>query len=348
MMKQIIPLPESARELLLSFLLFNEAKGLRSIARQIDFSGATRRQILAITSGRLPGLAREVIETSHYNARGDLVKALSAPEFQTRIREFVLAAIPEKRRLINIHIAKCAGTDLEIALRRRHPFLHHTMSIPEATPTKELFLALHLFAIGLQFSDSIALSGHVQLGWYLKQGLIRVQDDVFTTIRHPRDRIYSQISYMLSIMVKFRGTHRFDTAGWMAAIGMAEMDPDPTPAYLVATGRRLLRSPVVARPNGICEILGNCTAESAIENLILANVEITDMERYSAWRKARFDFSPADKVNQSQPLFTEDMADAADRQVIEDLIEQDIVLYETVQKQLALNGALSIRGRALG
>ena len=335
MMKQIIPLPQSARELILSFLFFNESEGPQSIARHIDFSGATRRQILAVISGRLPDQARQVIEPPNYNARGNFVKALSSPEFQTRIRELVVSAFPEKRRLINIHIAKCAGTDLEMALRRRYPFLHHTMSIPEATPTKELFGALHWLAIGVQFSDSIAFSGHVPLGWYLKQGFTRAQDDVFTTIRHPRGRIYSQISYMLSTMVKFRGTHRFDTEGWMAAIGMTEMAPDPGSA-------------VVARANGICDMLGSGTADSAIENLILANVEMTDMDRYSAWRKARFDYSPADKVNQSQPLFTEDLADAADREIIDGLIDQDIVLYETVRKHLASHGGLSIRGRVFG
>ncbi len=347
-MKQIIQAPKSAREVLLSFLLFNEADGPQSIARQIDFSGTTRQQILEITSGRPPGEAGQAIEPSQFSARAAFVKALSSPEFQIRIREVVLSAFPEKRRLIYIHIAKCAGTDLEIALRRRYPFLHHKISIPEATSTKELFVALRLIALGVQFSDTIAISGHVQLGWYLKHGLVRLQDDVFTTIRHPRDRIYSQISYILSTMVKFRGTYRFDTAGWMAAIGMAEMDPDPSPAYLVEIGRRLLRSPVVARRNGICEMLGSGTAESAIENLILANVEITDMDRYSAWRKARFDYSPAAKANQSPPLFTEELADAADRQLVQGLIDQDFVLYETVQNHLAANGALSIRGRVLG
>ncbi len=346
-MKQIVALPQNTREVLLSFLFYDDTEGVQSIARQIDFSGATRRQILAATSGRLPGQARLAIEPPEYNPRAAFVKALSSPEFQTRIREVVLSAFPEKRRLINIHIAKCAGTDLEIALRQRYPFLHHTMAIPDATPTRDLFKALRLIALGVQFSDSVALSGHAQLGWYLKQGLVRVQDDVFTTIRHPRERIYSQISYMLTTMVKFRGTRRFDTSGWMAAIGMTDIDPDPSPAYLVEIGRRLLRSPSVARANGICEMLGAGTAESAVDNLILANAEITSMDRYSAWRKAKFNFSPPGKVNQSQPLFTQELADASDREVVESLIDQDVALFELVQKHLAATGTSSIRGRAL-
>ena len=347
-MKQIIPLPESTRDVLLGFLLLNEAEGLQSIARHIDFSGATRRQILAITSGRLPGQARQTIELSQFNAKGAFVKALTSPEFQARVREIVLLAFPEKRRLINIHIAKCAGTDLEVALRRRYPFLHHTLSIPDATSTKDLFAAVRLAVLGLQFSQSIALSGHVQLNWYLKHGLIRFQDDVFTIIRHPRDRIYSQISYMLTTMVNFRGTHRFDTAGWLTAIGMTDIEPDPSPDYLVEIGRLLLRSQTIARVNGICEMLGSGTADSAIENLVVSNAEITDMDRYSAWRTAKFDFSPPDKINQSQPLFTQSLADAADREVVDGLIDQDIVLYETVQRHLALENTLSIRGRVLG
>jgi hypothetical protein len=134
----------------------------------------------------------------------------------------------------------------------------------------------------------------------------------------------------------------------MAAIGMTEMDPEPSPEYLVEIGRQLLRSPHVARRNGICEMLGNGTADSAIENLILANAEITDMARYSAWRTAKFDFSPAEKVNESQPLFTDALADAEDREIIESLIDQDVILYETVQNHLDRDGALSIRGRVLG
>lgn len=347
-MKQIIPLPESTREMLLSFLFFNETEGPQSITQRVDFSGATRRQIMAITLGRLPSQVGNVIEPTPYNAGGAFLKSLSSQEFQTRIREIVLSAFPEKRRLINIHIPKCAGTDLEVALRRRYPFLHHTMSIPGATPTADLFEALRLIVLGLQFSDSLALSGHVPLSWYLKQGLIRFRDDVFTTIRHPRDRIYSQISYMLTTIVKFRGTHRYDTAGWLAAIEMTDIEPDLSPGRLVEIGRRLLRSPTIARVNGICEMLGNGTATSAVENLIIANAEITDTDRYSAWRQAKFDFSPKGKINSSEALFTEDVADTADKRAIDELIDQDVILYELVKKRLSLTDELSVRGRVFG
>ena len=346
-MHQIIALPESVRQVIMSFVFFEHEEGVQSIARKIDFSDATRRQIMAVTSGRLPGKASQPIGSPPFNAKGAFVRALSSPEFQTRIREIVLASFPEKRRLINLHIPKCAGTDLEIALKRRHPFLHHTMSIPEATPKPDLFAALRLLALGMQFSDAIAITGHVHLEWYLKHGLIRVQDDVFTTIREPRERIYSQISYMLTTMVNFRGTSRHDTAGWLAAIGMDDLEADPSPGYLLETGRRLLRSRTIMRPNEICGILGDGTAETAIANLVVADAEITDMQRYSAWRTSKFKFSPPDRINKSRPLFTDDLANTADRQIVDGLIEQDVVLYDSIQRVLGRTDLLSVRGRAL-
>ncbi len=344
-MRQIIPLPESVRQVISSFALLDGEQGPQSIAQQIDFSGATRRQIIAITSGRLPGSKHLSPDDSPYNAQAAFVRAISSSEFQTRIREIVLSAFPEKRRVINLHIPKCAGTDLEVALRRRYPFLHHTMSIPNATSTSDLFKALRHLALGMHFSDAIAVSGHVPLSWYLHAELVRIQDDVFTTIRPPRQRIYSQISYMLTNMVKFRGTRRHDTTGWLAAIGLTELAHADS-AYLVDIGRRLLRSPAI-RANEMCHILGSGTAETAIENLALADVEITDTDRYSAWRTEKLGFAGANRVNASQPLFTEELANEDDRHFIESLIRQDVTLYDTVRRHLDLAGLLSVRGRFL-
>ena len=344
-MSQIVPAPLNTRQMLLAFGMYDATKGLASLLNRLDLSEVTRRQVFFSVLGRPPDRAGLLSADPNFKGRQAIAAALNGEEFQTRIREIVLGALPEKRRLIFVHIPKCAGSDLLVTLRRQYPYLHHHLALPGTTTKDDLFAALHGLATGLPLSDSIAVSGHVPLRWYVERNLVRFEDDVFTTVRHPRDIIYSYISFVLTRMVTFQGKPRNDVKNWLGHVGMTEIESDPSAAYLVELGGRLLRARGVTAPNMICGNLGLGTAASAIEAMVLNDVEVTDTQRYSGWRSARFGFEPAARVNPSKPLFTPDNASVADRAFIDEMIGEDMVVYESIQQKLAASGGLSIRGR---
>jgi hypothetical protein len=347
-MSQIVPAPLNPRQMLLSFGFYDATQGLASVLNHWDLSGVTRRQVYFSILGRGPERPALVAPEPNFRPRHALTSALNGDELQTRIREIVLAAFPEKRRLFFVHIPKCAGSDLLQTLKRRFPYLHHHLAIPGMTQKSDLFAGLHGLVAGLALSDSIAVSGHVPLRWYTDRSLIRFEDDVFTTVRHPRDILYSYISFVLTRIVTFQGKPRNDVKNWLGHIGMTEIEPNPSPGYLVELGGRLLRTRAVTGPNMICGNLGTGTAASALDAMILTDIEVTDTARYSAWRSDRFGFEPASRVNPSQPLFTPDTAAEADRRLIDEMISEDMVVYEAIQQKLASGDALSVRGRAFG
>jgi hypothetical protein len=197
------------------------------------------------------------------------------------------------------------------------------------------------------FSNTIAISGHVPLRWYQERNLVRYEDDLFTVVREPRSMIFSYISFILTRLKTFVGTKRNDTTNWLKAIGMTEIVPDPSPAYLVEIGSRLLRTPQVTSRNMICNNLARGQAAGAIENAVLTGIEITETQRYSAWKQAKFGLPSERRVNESQPLYTPELAPAADRDFIDEMVSEDLVVYGKIVAALERQGALSIKGTVL-
>ncbi len=340
-MHQIVSAPVNARQMLLAFAMYNAEKGLPSLTDRIDFTGVTRRQIYFNTFGRAPGPA-VAADGPDFNARAATTTALQGDEFQLRLREIVLNAFPEKRRVIFVHVPKCAGTDMQTTLERQYPSLNQHLCQPETTNRPTLFQHLHHFAVGILLADSIAVCGHQSLRWYLDRSLVRFEDDVFTFIRHPRDLLYSYVSFILTRAVENAGRERRDVAHWLSEIGLETLEPNPSAGYLAELGRQLLR---IRKPNIICHYLGTGTAASAFTAMRQSDIEITDVARYSEWRRRRFGFEPAQRVNPSKPLFTPEVATKADRELIDGMIAEDMIVYEALQEKLRGQDGLSVRGR---
>ena len=340
-MQQIVSAPVNARQMILAFALYNPEKGLASLTDRIDYTGVTRRQIYYNTLGRPPGPA-VVADGPDFNPRAAAAMALQGDEFQLRLREIVLNAFPEKRRLIFVHVPKCAGTDMQTTLERHYPSLSEHLCQSETTSRPKLFAHLQQFAAGITLADSIAVCGHQSLRWYLDRGLVRFEDDVFTFVRHPRDILYSYVSFILTRAVENAGRERRDVAHWLSEIGIDALEPDPSAAYLAELGRLLLRK---RKPNILCNYLGTGTAASALTAMRQSDIEITDVARYSEWRRHRFAFEPAQRVNPSKPLFTPEVATKADRALIEEMIGEDMIVYDAIQEKLRAQDGLSIRGR---
>ena len=346
-MPQLIPAPVNTRQLLSLFAFYEPEKGLPSLLESVDCDAMGKRQISACVLGRAPDDWQAAIDGENFVPRAELAYMLNSNAFQTSIREIVLNAFPEKRRTIFIHIPKCSGTDLTIWLRRNVPMVHYQLARPEVTQKPELFGILKDIALGIASAATIATSGHVPLRWYQEHDLVRYEDDLFTVVREPRSMIYSFISYILTRLKRFSGVKRNDTANWMKAIGVTEIASDPTPDDLVEMGSRLLRAPAVTSRNMICNNLGRGQAAGAIENAVRTGIEITDMSRYSAWKKIKFGFVSEKRSNESLPLYTPELAPAADRKLIDDMVAEDRLVYARIVAALERHDALSISGTAL-
>ena len=341
-MKQMIPAPMNPRQMLMAFSLYNPAEDLPQFLARIDTDGISRRQVSFCALGRSPDTA--AAEPADYLPRRHLRNLLNSDEFQTRIRERTLVAFPEKRRLVFIHIPKCAGTDLEVTLQRRYPYIHHQLAIPGNTDKAALFASLRDLAILLGLSDSIALSGHVPLRWYTERRLLRFEDFLFSTVRDPREILYSHVSYILMTLIRFRGVKRADTSGWLHHLGMADIEENPSAGYLAEIGGRLLRTREITTPNMLCHFLGTGTCASALHAMAMTDIELTDMARYSAWRRQTFGYEPGARINASQAQFTPEIATPEDRRLVDEMTAEDRPLYETIRQKLDRSDALSIRG----
>jgi len=118
-------------------------------------------------------------------ARDYLNDLLHSPRFQRNILAYILRAFPEKRRLMFVHIPKCAGSDMSMHLASRFPSLEQRLMEASATDKDQLFQALSEFVREIVFSDSIFLRGHIPLDYYADAQLIRPADRIFTIVRDP-------------------------------------------------------------------------------------------------------------------------------------------------------------------
>jgi len=347
-MPQTVRFPVNPRQMLAMFGYYEPQRGLPSVLTKLDYEGVHRRQISAAVLGRVPENRQAVVDGPDFAPRAALNAALHGQEFQTRIRELILNAFPEKKRLIFVHIPKCAGSDLIVGLRQRMPMVHHHLALPNITPKPELFNTLRDIVISAQFYDSIAISGHVHLRWYKERNLARFEDELFTVVREPRAIIYSYISFILTRLKTFVGVERNDTSSWLAAIGMKEITPDPSPAYLAEIGSKLLRAPSVTNRNMICNNIGRGDVSSTLDAMVTSNIEITDTKRYSAWKQQRFGIPAETRINESLPLFTPEIATQADRDFIDEMVTEDIPIYQQIIKKLDASGENSVFGSAFG
>jgi len=282
-----------------------------------------------------------------YDPAFHLRAMLRGPAFRARARSLLLHAYPGKRRLLFVHIPKCAGSDLTTLLRRRYPALRQQIFGVAGVPAEKMFRELRDCVLGLRFSDSVACVGHEKLGFYQQEKLARPQDQLFTIVRPPQALIYSHISYVLTQCQGAPVTQRPDGVRWLAALGLEAIPADAGPAEMAALGQRALRTPALMHTNIMCRMLGDGTADSAIARIVQSDIEITDIFRYAAWRTARFPGAPATQINASTPYFTAAHATAADRAEIAALTAEDEKLYAAIATALNRGNAVSIRGRAL-
>jgi hypothetical protein len=339
--------PRDPRSLFELFAAYDPARGLDELLASLDVTGIEPRHIYNSILGRRPETLHATKSPQHYNVRDHMRGALTSPEFQRKIIPLILNAYPEKQRLLFIHVPKCAGTDLRIGLSTRYPALDIGLAQPDWTSPQQLFAAIHEVAIGLRFSDTILLHGHIRIVAAVDGGMIRPTDRIITVIRDPVEIILSNANYIITRILQDQeaGKEAPDTKNWRRVLGVDRLPPEMPVEVTANLFNTILHHPATTVPNSICYWLGNSDVQSAIRRLVINDVEITDTQHYTDWLRARWNVDRAARANESGKFVTRSQIKADDAKLIESITGDDRELYALLSKQIDESSQHAIFGK---
>jgi hypothetical protein len=343
-----IPLkpPGNSRELFLLLRSLDPAEGVSGLLDRIDFSATGLAEIYFSVLDRMPTAAEHAAPPEGADLRGIFHGCLASTEFQGDIISLFLRAFPEKRRIVFVHVPKCAGTDLRAKLIPRYATLAHSMTSRGWTTAEKLLAALSGLSRTLDSVDEICVYGHLSLEQYIRRTRVRPSDHIFTIVRDPIDLMISQANYNVGLLASDPEGRRHDTRTIMSQLGLDKL-PSPLPRpVLHELALRILRNEQLVRANTICRHLGNGTAAKALENLVSGNVEVTDVARYKQWLRERWNIESESRHNRSMTILTrDDVAEHAD--YLNERAVEDKILFTRISQALERNGKSSLRGAEL-
>ncbi len=342
---QVFPAPETPRQTFDMLSLYDRSQGLYNLLRQMDFNGRSARQAAYAVLGRHAPHTDKAPSPWHSQAARDLLNdLLLSLEFQQNILRLFLEAFPEKRRLLFVHIPKCAGSDLSYHLVGRYPSIPEQLRALRWTEKRLLFDTLSETVRRLRFSDTIFVRGHVNLGDYLKQGLARPFDRLFTILRDPVASAISQVNYILTRLKIDAAAGEFqpDTIGWVPLLQLDEVPRDLSDELLCRVGQRALRRPDIVMANPMCHWLGGGDAAAVLARLAEHEVEVTTVRHYPRWRRQRWGIEANTRQNESMKFLTQQTIGPEDLAYLREMSMQDIALYHTVELRLLRTGECSV------
>ncbi|MGE0223610.1 MAG: hypothetical protein AB7S57_10140 [Acetobacteraceae bacterium] len=345
----VFPAPTDPQSLAKLFSLYDGANGLYDLLCRLDFRGIKPSHLRYSVFEELTSLFRVIGGWETYAARDELNNLLHSQTFQENIIPFLLNAFPDRRRLLFVHIPKCAGSDLSLHLSSRTPSIEQRWAERSWSSPAELFRSISHFAREVAFFDRIFIRGHVPLDYYCNHHLIRPSDHVFTIVRDPLEISVSQANYVLT---KIRrnvesGIMERDTQGWMQFLGLTALPTEMTAAFASEYSRKILYNTDIVEPNSICRWLGGGTAEEVIRRLAQYDVELTDTGRYNDWLTERWGIVANTRQNESEKFVTLDTLGHQELNYLARLSPEDLKLFDIVGKALAGTEKPSVTGSQL-
>lgn len=324
-------------------MLFNEEQALDAMLKDVDFSDADPRQLFYSVLRRLPE-AKELTRGTNYSGKRHTQQLLHSTEFQQSCVNLVLQALPELKRIIFIHIPKCAGTDLIANLAKRFLSVNHSITAPAWTPKQKLFSMLKEIVIRSHFHPEIFLQGHFQLQYFINNRLMRYGDRIFTVVRDPASIIISQVNYILTQFIDDREQKLPDTREWLKMMSIEAIPADASADYFRNLASAVLQNQAAIRRNYMCTYLGRGDYKSAVYNVRLSDIEITDTTKYNSWLTSEWGIDSKSRANVSKKIMSETDVTAKERDYINSITSEDQVLYDLITSKLSASSAPSIRG----
>ncbi len=339
--------PNIAHKLVTSFCFYQPTAGLTPVLNKLNLTDSDISGMFGLVLGLDPepslGPAAPHNSPSEY-----LRKILESEEFQRDVVRLILNAYPEKRRLIHIHIPKCAGTHLRARLEVRYPTVSRALEAAIWTPKMLFFETLHQIATSIPFADEIFVHGHTSISWYLKNKLCRPDDFAFAVVRNPLEIIVSQVNYVVTRFLEDPAFIDPDTAEWSGLLSLAPKELDRSAEGLVSLARRILREPSLLTRNPLCEYLGEGSFKSALCAISQSNIEITDLPRYDSWFEQKFGIPAGIRENVSKKILKISELEFEEIRLLQNLVDdQDKELFEMISAALDRSEALSVRGAEL-
>jgi hypothetical protein len=341
----ILPAPETPRQTLERFLLYDRTQGLYNLLRQLDYAGYSATQLAYAALGGLASVADKVPPVWQPETARDMMnEMLLSRDFQQNVLRLFLEAFPEKRRMLFVHIPKCAGSDLSHHLIRRYPTIAEQLRKLHWTDKQLLFEALADAVRRLHFHDTIFVRGHVNLADYLDHGLARPCDRVFTILRDPIESAISQINYILTRLKHDVATGEFqpDTLEWLRLFELGEVPGELSDEFLCGLGERALRRREIVIPNSMCHWLGGGAADTVLARLAEHEVEVTTTQHYARWRRERWGIEEDTRQNESTKYLTRQTVAPDTIAYLRDICAEDTKLYRAVDQRLLQTGACSV------
>jgi hypothetical protein len=338
--------PTTARETFDLLGRLSLASSLDQLLDLIDWREVTPGQLYHAVLSRTPESSANAIAPAGYSARQHFREMLASREFQSGVVDSYIKAFPERRRLIFVHIPKCAGTHLVHHMSRyfAHFSLDHTHS--GWVSSEELLLHLARTAVWGLSSRNLFIHGHFSLRIALDR-FYRHGDQVFTVVREPRAVVLSQINYVAHQLRSNPDRSRPDTAYWGARLNRPVPGPDAAASEWKALALEVLHNTEITRPNWLCTFLGAGTFQSTQETLSLAPVELVDFDRYDEWLERRWSIQSGSRLNEGVAVLRWEDLQAGDRRHIDEITVDDRKFYERFKGTVNAAGTASVSGRAI-
>jgi len=318
------------------------------LAKRINFTDVKSSQMYLSILQRPPETRNLVRwDDEGYDPSQHFCETLWSDEFQIRILRLLLSSFPEKRRLIHIHIPKSAGSHFFAKMAPIYPCINHVIQVPSLTSKQELMEILAGFASIVEFYDFLMVHGHFSLNYVVQEIGVRFGDEIFTVVRDPVSSAISMANYVVTRLMADPSGSYADTRQWLDLLGMETFPEGCSSDNVKAVALAALHDDRIAHLNPICHHLGDGTSESAINNIVINNVEITDTCRYDRWLEGRWGISTGSRINQSLPILNHDDVIPQLSERLSYLCSEDIKVFEAVKSRLDARDAPSIKGHNL-
>jgi len=329
-------------------LLYDKETGVSGLAKRVNFSKVDCAQLYFSILQRPPE-SRNVIRLGEetYDPQQHFCEILCSDEFQSRLIRLLLDSFPEKRRLIHIHIPKSAGTHFFAKIAPLYPCINQSIEISSWTSKQELMEILANFASIIEFYDFTMVHGHFSVNHVINEIGVRFGDQIFSVVRDPVMSAVSMANYVATRLMADPSGSYPDTREWLDQLGMSSLPEGCSPGHVKSVAMAALCDDRIVQVNPICQHLGDGTSESAINNIIVNNIEITDTRRYDRWLESRWGIPPGSRINQSLPILNRDDVVTHLGGRLSYLCSEDIKVFEAVRSLLDARDQPSIKGRDL-
>lgn len=346
---RLLPPPGTPRELFEFLGLHTGDEGLPRLLSRLAFGDVSPEQIHYSVFGTYPESVADVLRWGTYYARDHLHELLLSEAFQRQLIPLFLRAFPEKRRLIFVHIPKCAGTDLTFHFRARYPSLDRTVTDPDWTSKTAMLHRIARVVAHVHASDSIFVHGHINLNEFIDAALIRPTDRVFTVIREPFSVAVSQINYVLTRFAEdiAKGKAEPDTTEWCEVMQLGRLPAQLSEGFIKRLTKAALRTEDLVQPNSLGTWLGGQGSQRVLDRLVRHNVEVTDTSRYNAWLQHSWGIAADTRWNESKKFLAVDDLPLEDLAHLQKITTEDRRLYRAIQQVFDATGKLSLRAEDL-